>query len=268
MAIGLCAVVAVGAENPSPEAVLEIARKNAAVLARAAPNYIVKRTIYRYRGVRRPASDKTSAGISMWQLLDTVSGSLTLDQGNEVYSNLTVNGFPATNIPSGISTSGELSTEPQMVLAPEVRAVFKGPKRDNLRKHRTYRYDFSIDQVHSTWHLDVGRLPGTTTAESCVPAFSGRIWIDVESGETVRIEASTSSVPKGFPLDWVALRTDYEAITVGTRSFALPVHSNAYACMSQPEKIHDMACYWNESLFSNYERFSVDSSAQFSPANK
>lgn len=265
--VALWQVVAAEAATANPDAILEVARRTAAASAHAAPDYIVKRTIYRYRGVRAEWTD-TAEGINFWQSLDTISGNLTLDHGNELYTNLTVNGFPAVNIPPGISTTGELSTEPLMILAPEAAAVFSKAKRETIGKHHTWRYDYSVDEAHSTWLLDVGRLPGTSSGQSCRPAFSGRIWIDSETGETVRIEASSHDLPKGFPLDWVDLKTDYDSVRIAGKSFSLPVHSNAYACMSKPEKIYDLACYWNDSLFSNYEKFSVDSDLHFNPAGR
>ncbi len=254
-------------KKPSPDSVIQAARRTAQALALGAPDYIVKRRIYRYRGVR-PSWTITAESIHFWELLNTTSVSLTIDHGRETYSNLTVNGFPSDWMPAGISTSGELFAEPLIVLSSDSAAVLSHPQSQTLRKHRTYRYDFAVDQSHSTWRVNAAALPGAVSTASCNPAFSGRIWIDITTHQTLRIEASSSALPKDFPLEWVDLKTDYDLVTIAGKSYPLPIHAKAYACKSETEKQHDLACYWNDSLFTGYGRLTSGGKLHVNPAGQ
>lgn len=56
-------------------------------------------------------------------------------------------------------------------------------------------------------------------------AYAGRIWIDKETGQPVRIEMTAHGLPHGFPVSTVESQTDYDFVKIGDGTFLLPVHS-------------------------------------------
>ena len=125
----------------------------------------------------------TGDSVQFWNPLDNVTGDVSAVHGTEVYTNVTVNGTPEKQLPSGGEWSaGEFSTLMLAILPPERAAVFTHQRSESIRTRPAYRYDFAVDQAHSTWHLTAGHLPGAPALESYTTAYAGQIWIDKESG--------------------------------------------------------------------------------------
>ena len=237
--------------GPGPTAgdsVIEAARRAAAAYVQALPDYVVKRTTTRSDGTR-PAWSDTAASVKMWNTIDTIAGDVTVQQRNETYENITVNGFRATGLPEkGVWTEGEYSSELMMILGPAAATTFSGQRSITLRKRKAYRYGFAVDQAHSTWRLDAGRIGNAAPGEIYSPAFDGEIWIDADTGQVLRTKMTTRGIPKSFPLEWVQWTTDYDFVNIGGAKYLLPVHSDSYACPTEAI-MGWFRCYWNENVF-------------------
>jgi len=230
--------------------VIDGARKAAANYAQSLPDYIVKRTTTRHLDQRQVEATK---------LLDTVTGDVAVEHGKEVYTNIKVNGDAVTALPGGGAWSaGEFSTQMLAILTPESAAQFTHQHAESIRSHPSYRYDFAIDQAHSSWHLSAANLGNATTAMNYSPAYGGKIWIDRETGRALRIEMAAKGLPSGFPLASVESDTDYDFVKIGDGKYLLPVHSETTSCEQG-----GMMCLRNETDFQNYDKFSANSSITF-----
>ncbi|HVY93729.1 MAG TPA: hypothetical protein VHA14_13300 [Bryobacteraceae bacterium] len=248
--------------------VIEAARKAATAYAQSLPDYVVRRTTSRARSSRNNSVEQVSTtrqtsdmhpvlapseAASGWQMLDTITGTVTVDHGRETYSNLQVNGSPAKSLPPGGAwSSGEFSGEMLMVLSPQSAAVFKSRHEEVLRSRPAIRYNFSVDRAHSAWDMSTPNYPGFS------PAYTGRIWIDKETGQPVRIEMTAHGLPHGFPVSSVESQTDYNFVKIGDGTFLLPVHSETLSC--EPG---GTICLRNETDFSDFNKFETNSNITF-----
>lgn len=280
-AIVACAA-AIGSAHTEREAgdpVIESARNAAAAFARSSPDFIVKRTTTRYRGTRqgsgpcgfgpdpkavRPAGGFPSETVENWRVVDVVTGDMTSRHGSEVYANIGVNGKPAKSLPNaGIWTAGEFSSALLGILAPNSAALFAHRRPDPIRNHPANRYDFGIDRSHSTWLLQA-EFQRQMRSPRYITAYDGAIWIDRDTGQTLRIERSARGVPPvDFPLNMIDSAIDYDFVRIGDKTYVLPIHSETFTC---PEC--GSSCLGNETVFRDYNKFGSNTSITFEGSAK
>lgn len=243
----------------APDPIIEAARTAAAAYQNSLPNYIAKRTTTRYRGARARRFQSYGPGaVIAWQAVDTVIGEVTAFQGKEVYTNITINGEPTAQLPKwGAWSTGEFAVVLISILPPERAAKFAHQRNEHLRNRAAVRYDFAVDKPHSAWRLDAGRLPGMH-GQGYLTAYAGAIWVDRQTGQTLRVEMSARGLPRGFALSSVESRTDFDFVQIGDREYLLPTHSQALTCESK-----DLICLKNETVFSGYDKFVADSNVSF-----
>jgi hypothetical protein len=82
------------------------------------------------------------------------------------------------------------------------------------------------------------------------PSYSGVIWIGRENGKVLRIEKSTRSMPREFPLQRVETSTDSSPVTIGEQINMLPTRTETITCTR-----HEPTCFKNETIFENYRKF-------------
>ena len=250
-----CALAIPGiAALPPRDPVIEAARTAAASYHESLPDYIVRRTTIRY----------TSARHDFWHTVDTVSGDVVARHGKEMYSNIMRNGKPATQLPVyGAWSTGEFSTALLAILPPERAAVFTHPRAEQLRNRPSFRYDFTVNQPHSAWHLTADNLPGIPEPQNYSPAYAGAIWIDKEGGQVLRIEMSARGLPGGFGLSSAVSRTDFDYFPIGGQNYLLPARSESLTCeRNRP------VCLKNEIVFDHYDKFVSDTSISFGHTTK
>lgn len=216
------------------------------------PNYTVKQYTTRYE------TAAARGGHTSWQALDEVTADVLEVDGVEQYKNILINGRAPRQAPekTGSWSSGEFSSLLLDVLAPSTNADFHGKRSTTIANRPAYRYDFSVEQPNSHWHIE-------SEGQSYLPAYSGAIWIDKETSRALRIELAADSMPRGFPLDQVESAVDYDFVLIGDKKFLLPVHSESLSCgrsQSGPS-----VCSRNVIEFRNYKKFTADTSITFDP---
>lgn len=235
----------------SGDDVIDQAREAAFAFTETLPNYVVKQFTTRY------ATQAATGNHTSWNALDTVTADVVCENGTEKYKNILVNGRPPKDgiEKTGSWSSGEFSSLLQDVLSPLTNADFHGKRSTTIANRAAYKYDFSVEQPNSHWHV-------YAETQSYVPAYNGTIWIDKETFRALRVELSAQSMPREFPLDTVESAVDYDYVLIGDSKFLLPVHSEALSC----ERGTSM-CTRNVIDFRNYKKFSADSSITFSDSN-
>jgi hypothetical protein len=251
------------AAEPSPDPLIEAARKAAAVYAQSLPDYIVKRTTSRYRGARASLSDPPES-VTVWKQVDTVTADITAERSHEMYSNITVNGMPAIELPHGGAWStGEFTMELQVILPLARNARFTHKHAETINGRAAFRYDFEVDAKHSGWHLASAQVPGQPAPQTLSPAYGGAITIDAETRQVLRVDMSARDMPNWFGLGAVHSITDYNLEKIGDGEYMLPVHSVSLTC-----ERNGLFCLKNETVFRDYNKFSANSQITFESPSK
>jgi len=233
----------------SGDPVIDKAREAAFSFSDTLPNYVVKQFTTRYQ------TEAARGGQTSWRALDTVSADVVYEGGKESYRNILINGKPPKEAveKTGSWSTGEYSSVLLDVLSPGTDADFHNKRSTTIVNRAAYRYDFSVDQPNSHWHV-------YASAESYVPEYTGVIWIDKENSRVLRIEMAARNMPRAFPLDTVESAVDYDYVLIGDGKFLLPVHSEALSCERGTS-----LCSRNTIDFRNYKKFSADTSITFDP---
>jgi hypothetical protein len=231
----------------SSDPVIQSAREAAFQFTEQLPNYIVKQFTTRYQ------TDAAHGNRTSWQALDVVTADVVCENGKESYKNILVNGkSPKDDIEkTGSWSTGEFATVLQGILAPYTDADFHNKRATTISNHPAYRYDYSVEQKNSGWHV-------YASSESYVPGYTGSIWIDKETSRVLRIEMSAVNMPKSFALDAVESAVDYDYVMISEQKYLLPTHSEALSCVRGTAE-----CTRNVIEFRNYRKFGADSSITF-----
>jgi Ca-activated chloride channel family protein len=217
---------------PPGDLVIEETRKATAALIETLPIYVVKQFATRYR------AKAVLGGKTAWRPIDTVTADIVLQDGKEIYTNLLVNGKVAkgsefnshrlgrsyTQTSSGSWSTGEYASLLQDVLSPLTNADFHGKRATTILNQTAFRYDFSVEQPNSHWHVEA-------EGQSYSPAYTGSIWIDDENYRVLRVELSAQNMPRSFPLDQVESAVNYDYVPNGDNKYLLPVHSESLSCL-------------------------------------
>ena len=163
-------------EPHEDDPVIEGARKSAIAFGASLPDYIVKRTTTRFGGERsldQRAWANTADRDVAWYEHDTVTAEVVAEHGTEVFTKVKVNGKPSNNPEdSGFWSKGEFSSALQEVLAVKSAASFTNKREVTIAQRASYRYDFAIDQPHSSWQINAR---GWNEITSYAPAYNGAI---------------------------------------------------------------------------------------------
>jgi hypothetical protein len=233
----------------SGDMLIDKAREAAFSFIETLPNYIVKQFTTRYQ------TEAAHGGQTSWHAIDNVSADVVSEGGKESYKNILLNGkAPKEAIEkTGSWSTGEYQTVLLDILHPSTDADFHGRRSTTIVNRAAFRYDFSVEQANSHWHV-------YASAESYRPEYTGAIWIDKENARVLRIEMSARNMPKAFPMDTVESSVDYDYVLIGETKFLLPVHSESLSCSRGTS-----VCSRNVIDFRNYKKFGADTSITFEP---
>jgi hypothetical protein len=240
---------AVGDPNlaPTGDPVIDMAREEAFSFSETLPNYVVKQFTTRY--VTEVARNRGTS----WRALDTITADLVYQDGKESYKNFLVNGRVSRDAPekSGSWSSGEFASTLQDIMSPITNAEFHGKRTTTIVNRAAYRYDFSVEQQNSHWHIEA-------SGQFYQPAYTGSVWIDKDNYRVLRIELSARDMPRSFPLDQVESSVDYDYVLIGDQKYLLPSHSEALSCLRGTSD-----CSRNTIEFRNYKKFGAETNIIF-----
>jgi len=241
-----------GPVQSSGDSTIDKARQAAFSFTETLPDYIVKQFTTRYQ------TDAAHGKATSWGVVDTVTADVVSEGGKDTYKNILINGKPPKESveKSGSWSTGEFSSVLLDVLSPATDADFHNRRSTTIVNRQAFRYDFSVDQENSHWHV-------YSAADSYQPAYTGAIWIDKDTSRVLRIEMAAQSMPRGFPLDTVESAVDYDFVMIGETKFLLPVHSETLSC-ERGTRI----CSRNVIDFRNYKKFGADTSITFDSTGK
>ncbi|MGP0074529.1 MAG: hypothetical protein ACLPWF_21650 [Bryobacteraceae bacterium] len=230
--------------NPDDDIIAD-ARDAADHVTDGLPNFVVQQNTTRYFSRNLPPH---------WQVLDVVTAEVASVGGKEDYRNILVNGKPS-NRPiekTGAWSTGEFQVTLESLLNPYTAAAFRKNRDDRLNGRSAYTYDFSVRQENSDW--DIHAPDGSKVT----PAYTGTVWIDMETRNVLRIEEATGPLPVSFPFDKAESVVEYGFVGIDGKSYPLPVHSEILTCQRGTT-----ICTKNEIDFRNYRKFGADSTVIF-----
>ena len=132
-------------------------------------------------------------------------------------------------------------------MSPYTNADFHGKRSTTIVNRSAFRYDFSVEQRNSHWHVEASN-PSLTSR-----SIQGSIWIDKETYRVLRIELAARNMPRSFPLDQVESSVDYDYVLIGDQKYLLPTHSEALSCVRGTSD-----CSRNTIEFRNYKKFGAE----------
>jgi hypothetical protein len=209
------------------------------------PNFLVQQATTRYYSNAVPAR---------WMATDVVTAEVRCVDGKEEYSNILINGRPATRPieKTGAWSTGEFVTTLQDLFSPYTGASFVRHGEETIAGRTAYIYDFSVRQAGSHWVI-VG-----PDGHHEAPPYTGRVWIDKERHRVLRMEQRSSAISSALPYDKTESTLEYGFVNIDGKSYLLPIHSENLACMRGRAD-----CTRNEIVFQNYRKFAAESNVTF-----
>lgn len=227
-------------------ALLETTRAAALAYADNLPNFLCTETVHRFR----------ESGRDAWKLTDTLKLDVAYSEKREGYKLLEVNGRPAAKTLAevgGYYSTGDFGTLLKFIFAPESAAQFRWERWTRLGGRLSYVFFYRVAQANSQYTVNWN---GPRKRYHMVAGFSGRVYIDRETGQIMRYTDDA----EGIPADWPVLHTpsaaDYAFAEVGGKRFLLPrrVDTRFIAKDRQDRNLIE---------FTNYRKFEGEATVTF-----
>jgi hypothetical protein len=122
----------------------------------------------------------------------------------------------------GATTAGEFGSILGALFSPESQAEFKEVRRETFHGHQTVIYDFRVSEEFSS-----NTITDFNSGRTVTTAYSGRVWIETESGRTLRIEQSSDDIQPGFPITMAKRSVEYDWTIIDRQRYLLPVYAEA-----------------------------------------
>ena len=183
---------------------------------------------------------------------DSFKDDLVYEDGKERYKRIEINGLKPENAPvenQGIHSRNEFGSMLRGLFDPDVAASYKWAGRAMAMGVLCQVFEVEVSKAKSNFVLNYGGRREAT-------GYTGRVFIDEESGMVRRLTIQGAGLPKDFGLQSPALSLDYGMVKIGNDDYLLPLRS-----MLQLR--HAKAFVRNETVFRGYRKFDADSEIKF-----
>jgi hypothetical protein len=222
---------------------LDQARRHAAEFIDDLPNFVATQIVT--RSVRTPKKRE-------WRRQDKLEVELSYRaKTGEQFKLVRYNDKP-TQIPydqlKGATTAGEFGSILGAVFSEQSQAEFKEVRRETFRGHLTVIYDFRVRKASSG-----NTITDVNSGLTVTTAYSGSVWIDTESGRTLRIKQSAEDIQPGFPITLAERAVEYDWTVIDGQRYLLPVYAEAILG-------NDLKQYYLRNVIEmrNYHMFNTD----------
>lgn len=186
----------------------------------------------------------------------TLSGSyvddLMYEEGKERYRTIEVDGVKVDTTHfglKGVHSSGEFGSMLSGLFGPEVAASHKWAGRAMAMGVLCQVFDVEVTQDRSNFAvIDNGRR--------AVAAYSGRVYIEEETGLVRKLVIQGSGLPKEFILQSPMFLLEYGMVRIGSEDHLLPLRSILQAR-------HGKNLARNETVFRSYRKFEAASEIKY-----
>ncbi|MGA7924846.1 MAG: VWA domain-containing protein [Candidatus Sulfotelmatobacter sp.] len=183
---------------------------------------------------------------------DRITAKVRFEDGQEQYSQITINGKPAEAAlvgTSGAWSEGEFAEDLRSVFWPQSAAEFKFTKQEVVHGIPALVLSFRVARKNNRLRYLKGPA-GVTT----LPGYHGRLWINKSTLHLMRLERWVDDVEADFPIQRADLTIDYDDVDLadGT-TFVLPVHATNTSCPT----VASSHCWHNQLTFTHWHKFAA-----------
>ena len=208
------------------------------------PNFRCTRETHRFTGLAAKPDLMKESG--------SFRGELTFEDGNESYRVIEVNGNATDATLSdvnGVRSRGEFGKLLTGVFDKDVNAIYKWAGRAMAMGALCQVFEFSVPRSRSNLTMTYNKRPAAA-------AYTGRVFIDEETGMVRRITMVGSDLPPDFALQAPSFLLEYGMVRIGTEDHLLPLRS-----VMQVRQLKTITR--NESVFREYRRFDASSGVKY-----
>jgi hypothetical protein len=183
---------------------------------------------------------------------DFFKDDLMYEDGKEKYRALEINGEkadPAHSELKGVRSSGEFGTLLQGLFDPDAAASYKWAGRSMEMGVLCQVFDVEVSAPKSNFSLTYKRRRERV-------GYTGRIFIDEDTGLVRRLTIQGVGLPKDFALQSPAFSLEYGMVRIGSEDFLLPLRS-ILQLRQQKTFVR------NETTFRGYRKFAASSGIDF-----
>jgi hypothetical protein len=222
----------------------DAAAANAAEYSSHLPNFRCTRETHRFSGfATKPETIKETKSFR---------GELTFEDGNESYRIVQVDGEPTDSSLAdltGVRSQGEFGKLLMGIFDKDVNADYKWAGRAMAMGVLCQVFEFSVPRSRSNLTMTYNKRPESA-------AYTGRVFIDEETGMVRRITMLGSQLPPDFALQAPSFSLEYGMVRIGTEDHLLPLRS-----VMQVRQWKQLVR--NESVFRDYRRFDASSGIKY-----
>jgi hypothetical protein len=183
---------------------------------------------------------------------DSYLDELIFEDGKERYQRLESNGVKADNAPNedkGISSRNEFGSLLRGLFDPDVAASYRWAGRSMTLGVLCQVFEFDVSRAKSNFVLHYGNDVASV-------AYSGRVFIDEESGMVRRLTIQGTGLAKEFGLQSPSISLDYGMVKIGEKDYLLPLRSTLQLRKAK-------VFVRNETVFRGYHKFQAESQVKF-----
>jgi hypothetical protein len=201
------------AEDLAKLPLIEQTRYHALKFLDELPNFIVSQFVT--RSVQTPEQKD-------WQQRDKLEMELTYRvKEGEKFKLLKINDKPTSmsyESLGGATSTGEFGTMLAGLFSPQSQATFKETRQEIFKGRPTVLYEFAVKKGNSN-----NTITDKTSGRTVTTAYSGTVWVEVETARVLRIEQASEDIQRGFPITLAESAVEYEWIKIGEQKYLLPV---------------------------------------------
>lgn len=222
----------------------DAAAKNAMGYLDHLPNFLCVQETHRFTAhVKTPEQLKEA---------DSYKDELVYEDGKERYRRIEINGVRAEYASTdnrGIYSRNEFGSLLRGLFDPDVAASYKWAGRAMAMGVLCQVFEIQVSQPKSNFVLHY--------ADRREPvAYSGRVFIEDETGMVRRLTIQGTGLPKDFGLQSPSMSLDYGIVKIGQGDYLLPLRSTL-------QLRHAKVFVRNETVFRGYRKFEAESQINF-----
>jgi len=185
---------------------------------------------------------------------DSYRNELTFEEGRETYRVIEINGVRTEASLQDLSSKtayskGEFGSMLMGLFAPEVGTAYKWAGRAMAMGVICQVFEISVPRSRSNFSLRFNRA-------SEPAGYTGRLFIDDETGLVRRLTIEGNSLPPTFPLQSPSFSLEYGMVRIGQADYLLPLRSTMQVRQGKN-------FVRNEAVFREYRRFEASSGIKF-----
>jgi hypothetical protein len=222
----------------------ESAAKNAMGYLDQLPNFRCVQETHRFTAPAKTPDQLKEA--------DSFQDELVFEGGKERYQRLESNGEKADLAPGedkGISSRNEFGSLLRGLFDPDVGASYRWAGRSMALGVLCQVFEFEVSRAKSNFVLRAG-------ASAASVAYTGRVFIDEDTGMVRRLTIQGVGLAKDFSLQSPSLSLDYGMVKIGEKDYLLPLRSTLQLRQAK-------VFVRNERVFRGYRKFQADSQIKF-----